>query len=57
MSCYVLTEFALLDCVIISLVIRLTSVSGPRNIGALVHPHRGSISGTLPQLHVVALAK
>ena len=28
-SCYVLTEFARLDCVIISLVIRLTSVSGP----------------------------
>ena len=29
--CYVLTEFARLDCVIISLVIRLTSVSCPRN--------------------------
>ena len=28
-SCYILNEFARLDCVIISLVIRLTSVSGP----------------------------
>ena len=36
-----LTEFARLDCVIFSLVIDLTSVSGPRNIGTLVHPHRG----------------
>ena len=30
-SCHVLTELARLDCVIISLVIRLTSVSGLRN--------------------------
>ena len=36
-----LTVFARLDCVIFSLVIGLTSVSGPRNIGTLVHPHRG----------------
>ena len=39
-SCYVLTEFARLDCVIISFVIRLTSVSGPWSRGTLVHTHR-----------------
>ena len=39
-SWYVLTEFARLDRVIISLVICLTSVSGPSNMGTLVHPHR-----------------
>ena len=39
-SCYVLTEFARLDCVIISFVIRLTSVSGPWSRGTLVHAHR-----------------
>ena len=38
-SWYVLTEFARLDCVIISLVIRLTSVYGPRSMGTPVHPH------------------
>ena len=36
--CYVLTEFARLDCVIISFVIRLTSVSGPWSRGTLVIP-------------------
>ena len=51
-SCYVLTEFARLDCVIISLVIRLTSVSGPRSTA----PQR-QISGTRPSLYVVALGK
>ena len=35
-SCYVLTEFARLNCVITSLVIRLTSVTGPWNTA----PHR-----------------
>ena len=35
-----MTEFARLDCVIISLVICLTSVSGPRSMGTLVHTHR-----------------
>ena len=30
-SCYVLTEFARLDCVITLLVIRFTSVTGPWN--------------------------
>ena len=39
-SCCVLTEFARLDCVIISFVIRLTSVSGPWGRGTFVHAHR-----------------
>ena len=56
-SCYVLTKFVRLNCVIISLVIRLTSVSSPRNMRILVHPHRGSIRGTLPWFLVVALEK